>query len=287
MTTQTPLPHAVELLTELRRMIAEGPVVVTWPHREALLSLIDRIAATPAQAAPEAVRRLSSAELEVATEDGRRTWANAIGGDECLDVAKAVEAACWVRYAVPSRQLVSVSSIDVERMIAECVPGGDICDHQHVADAIRRYCDAWPSDTPSEAVPSPSTAQRMGEVGGPVHDGERLAFEAWMRGHCWALCATWDGKQYRSDAEKWGDVDPHAVRTRQLWAAWRDRAALGADAIRSLQQEVERLRTGIGEIAMRLAKDKNYRILGSEALLALLPHGSNCAPGGQPSEMSK
>lgn len=66
----------------------------------------------------------------------------------------------------------------------------------------------------------------MGATGGPAHEGERLAFEAWMAGHCWALCATWDGKAYRSDAEQGGDIDPRAMRTRQLWAAWRDRAAL-------------------------------------------------------------
>lgn len=41
-------------------------------------------------------------------------------------------------------QLVSVSSIDVEKMLAECVPGGSSCDPQQVADAIRRYCNAWP-----------------------------------------------------------------------------------------------------------------------------------------------
>ena len=66
----------------------------------------------------------------------------------------------------------------------------------------------------------------MGAKGGPIHEGERLAFEAWMRGHCWALCATWRGTQYTSDAEEGGDLDPRAMMTRQLWAAWRDRAAL-------------------------------------------------------------
>lgn len=75
-------------------------------------------------------------------------------------------------------------------------------------------------------APREADAQRMGEVGGTVCDSERLAFEAWMRGHCWALCATWDGKQYRSDAEHCGWVDARAMVTRQLWAAWRDRAAL-------------------------------------------------------------
>lgn len=77
-----------------------------------------------------------------------------------------------------------------------------------------------------DGAPSEADAHAMGAAGGPPHEGERLAFEAWMRGHCWALCATWDGKQYRSDAEQGGDVDPRAMRTRQLWAAWRDRAAL-------------------------------------------------------------
>jgi hypothetical protein len=80
------------------------------------------------------------------------------------------------------------------------------------------------------AHPDPEAAQRMGAVGGEAQEGERLAFEAWMRGHCWALCATWTGKGYQSDAEQGGNVDPQAMRTRQLWAAWRDRAALARQA---------------------------------------------------------
>lgn len=83
-------------------------------------------------------------------------------------------------------------------------------------------CDAQSQD----GAPTEDDAYYLGATGGPVLDGERLAFEAWMRGHCWALCATWDGKAYRSDAEQGGRIDPHAMRTRQLWAAWRDRAAL-------------------------------------------------------------
>lgn len=75
-------------------------------------------------------------------------------------------------------------------------------------------------------APTLEDAHAMGANGGPVLEAERLAFEAWMRGHCWALCATWTGTQYRSDDEASGDVNPHAMRTRQLWAAWRDRAAL-------------------------------------------------------------
>ena len=77
---------------------------------------------------------------------------------------------------------------------------------------------------------SVADAERMGATGGPVVEGERLAFEAWMRGHCWALSATWRGTQYKSDAEEGGDLDPRAMATRRLWAAWRDRAALAVVA---------------------------------------------------------
>lgn len=75
---------------------------------------------------------------------------------------------------------------------------------------------------------TPEQAHAIGAKGAPPNEEERLLFEAWMRGHCWALSATWDGRGYRSDAEQGGDVSPPAMRTRQLWAAWRDRAALGA-----------------------------------------------------------
>ena len=77
-------------------------------------------------------------------------------------------------------------------------------------------------------APSLQAAEAMGAQGAPPNDAERLAFEAWMRGHCWALCATWDGTQYRSDAEQGGRYCPEAANTRRLWAAWRDRAALAA-----------------------------------------------------------
>jgi len=76
------------------------------------------------------------------------------------------------------------------------------------------------------AEPSEQDAYDMGAKGAPPTERERLLFEAWMRGHCWALCATWDGKQYTSDAEQGGDLDPRAMATRRLFAAWRDRAAL-------------------------------------------------------------
>lgn len=79
----------------------------------------------------------------------------------------------------------------------------------------------------SEA-PSVEAAHAMGAKGGPAVEAERLAFEAWMSGHCWALSAEWDGKNYIGSAENSSHVCPHATRTRQLWAAWRDRAALAS-----------------------------------------------------------
>ena len=50
-------------------------------------------------------------------------------------------------------------------------------------------------------APSIKAAYDMGATGGPVVEEERLAFEAWMRGHCWALHATWNGSQYLGTAE--------------------------------------------------------------------------------------
>lgn len=78
-------------------------------------------------------------------------------------------------------------------------------------------------------APSLEAAYEMGAKGGQAEDAERHAFEAWMRGHCWALCAIWTGTHYRGENETLGQIDPHAMRTRELWAAWRDRAALLAD----------------------------------------------------------
>jgi hypothetical protein len=78
-------------------------------------------------------------------------------------------------------------------------------------------------------TPSVEAAYAMGAHGGPVVEAERLAFEAWMRGHCWALSAEWKNGSYLGSSEHSGNVCPHAMRTRQLWAVWRDRAALAND----------------------------------------------------------
>lgn len=57
-------------------------------------------------------------------------------------------------------------------------------------------------------------------------EAERLRFEQWMAGHCWKVGGTWDGTTYSGAAEHGDYLDPQAMHTRQLFAAWRDCAAL-------------------------------------------------------------
>ena len=99
-----------------------------------------------------------------------------------------------------------------------------------------RGCLTAPAAEPEQStrlrggVPSVEAAHEMGANGGPVVEDERLAFEAWMRGHCWSVSPTWNGREYEDSAEdkKRKLLDPLARMTRMLWAAWRDRAALTA-----------------------------------------------------------
>ncbi len=86
--------------------------------------------------------------------------------------------------------------------------------------------DTMPTRAGSGSAPSIEAAQAMGENGGAVVEDERIAFEAWMHGHNWMLCAKWNGITYIGDTETHSRLCQDAIRTRQLWAAWRDRAAL-------------------------------------------------------------
>jgi hypothetical protein len=99
-------------------------------------------------------------------------------------------------------------------------------------------------------APSIEAARKMGEEGGPSVEAERLAFEAWMSGHCWVLGATWNGTSYVGDVEVDGRLvfSPQAVHARGLWAAWRDRAALARMAS---DDRITQLET-----ALRLAADE-------------------------------
>ena len=89
-------------------------------------------------------------------------------------------------------------------------------------------------------APSIEAARKMGETGGPPVEEERLAFEARMFRVGLPLGAAWNGSCYV------GVFDSHdeAQRTRQLWAAWRDRASLANERIEKL------------ETALRLAADE-------------------------------
>lgn len=100
---------------------------------------------------------------------------------------------------------------------------------RHMLGIVGTYgIEGYVPAQPAPSAPSEEAAAEMGANGGHVVEAERLAFEAWMRGHCWKLGAKWTGTEYRSAFEKDGMVDMHAMRTRELWAAWRDRAALAA-----------------------------------------------------------
>lgn len=81
---------------------------------------------------------------------------------------------------------------------------------------------------PDPLALSLTLAYGLGAHGGPVNEEERALFEEWMRGHCWKIGGKWNGKTYVDEAESDCYPRPQAMLTRQLWAAWRDRAALGA-----------------------------------------------------------
>lgn len=109
----------------------------------------------------------------------------------------------------------------------------DMCAATNYADILAARDARVRSEALREA-PSVEAAEAMGAKGGETVQDERLAFEAWMRGHCWSLCSTWNGETYTSDTEKSGGLDLDAIAVRRTWAAWRDRAALSrkmADAI--------------------------------------------------------
>lgn len=69
-------------------------------------------------------------------------------------------------------------------------------------------------------------AREMGARGGEPLEDERLLFEAWMSGHCWLVAGVWNGETYEDPSETKAGFNPAVMLTRQLWAVWRDRAAL-------------------------------------------------------------
>jgi len=109
----------------------------------------------------------------------------------------------------------------------EHVPSDEIC--LLLARAVLQRFRGRPAIKP---VPlTPDAAFAIGQTGGPPSEAERLAFEAWMRGHSWLVAGKWNGTTYADPQERHSSVDVPAMQTRMLWAAWRDRAALGRPAI--------------------------------------------------------
>ena len=87
---------------------------------------------------------------------------------------------------------------------------------------------------------------------------DRQRFEQWMAGHCWQVGGVWDGKTYVSTAENGDYLDPQAMHTRQLFAAWRDCAALRDQLEASQAQRVP-------------LSDEQRRAIFDD----LLPHGAD------------
>jgi len=110
--------------------------------------------------------------------------------------------------------------------------GGELEDGESdLIDRVRQHLKAIVSPQKREPL-TDEQAHDMGAKGGEPTEAERLLFEAWMKGHCWAVIGTWDGKTYVHEDEANGFVNNSAMHTRCLWAAWRDRAALAAHGIK-------------------------------------------------------
>lgn len=92
-------------------------------------------------------------------------------------------------------------------------------------------------------------AYDMGAKGAEPTEEERKLFEAWMAGHCWEVEGGWDGRTYVHSTEiNLRQVHFGAMRTRQLWAAWRDRAALAAQP-QPVLQDIEQYRLQMAGIS--------------------------------------
>lgn len=88
-------------------------------------------------------------------------------------------------------------------------------------------------------------AHQLGAAGAEPTEHERLLFEAWMRGHCWSVCGEWNGRTYVAAGEQGGQINPAAMLTRQLWAAWRDRAALGGHTVPPAAEQPDTVRVPV------------------------------------------
>ena len=138
--------------------------------------------------------------------------------------------------------------------------------------------------------PSVEAAAAMGRTGGHPTEGERLAFEAWMAGHNWSVIGDWNGQTYVLPTvlrETGGVHSPEVMLTRQLWAAWRDRAALGVAGVKDPASNHGEMRETIGSLsdadAVAIAHESGFAgrswSMGPEELAHVLNVAAN---GGRP-----
>lgn len=166
---------------------------------------------------------------------GNASWPS---GTNLLNAAQAREMLEHVMQMLPESDDVMSCEIKTwqERMVPAMPPYVEADEIQGAMlaeiDDLRQKLAAVESQTaiPAQVQQYPAcitmeAAYEMGSKGAKPTESERLLFESWMRGHCWAVIGKWDGRTYTET----GSVHDGAVgHTRQLWAVWRDRAALCA-----------------------------------------------------------
>lgn len=78
-------------------------------------------------------------------------------------------------------------------------------------------------------------AHAMGKKGSPYSEHERLLYEAYCKGHCWAVGQWLEGKGIYED-----------ITDRIRFAMWRDRGALEAAATADARATIQQLVDALG-----------------------------------------
>lgn len=165
-------------------------------------------------------------EIQKLNGDIRQMAADLRAIQEIHDQQKArlhSENATWKSSLAALRQELEDSARKLEFAKKDIEKGRDMLD---VACRERDALQAkW---NESFLTPDVDSAHDLGAKGARPTESERLLFEAWMRGHCWAIVGTWNGREYddRPEHREAKVLDPLAMQNRQLFAAWRDSAAL-------------------------------------------------------------
>jgi len=266
--------------TALAALIEEAERANKTALREFGIGLIDLNAISAAKAALSApVVPQAGAGVPEVLQDGRWYWVRYEGFGKTYEAPAMYKANAKAFY---SHQFSGIQVHEVQVLAALSTPtppphpeqgGEDVRElskwlNEEVAAPINRQTLArvlhrvaqQPSAERGGDAPSVEAAREMGAKGGPVVQAERLAFEAWMAGHCWKVSPTWNGREYDDSEEdkKRKLLDPLARITRMLWAAWRDRAALAAQPSAPAQ----------GEVAVKLERDTHGR-----CVVSLRAHG--------------